>query len=88
MASYKILFRPSVEKDLSKLPGPLARRVAVRIEGLAENPFPPNSIRLSGSEKLYRLRMGDYRIVYEVDSRAHVITVYYVRHRREVYRGL
>lgn len=88
MASYKILFKPSVEKDFSNLPRAVARRANSRIEELAQNPFPANSVKISGSERLYRVRVGDYRIVYEVNSEARVIIVHYVRHRREVYRGL
>ena len=88
MASYRVFFKPSVEKDLASLPKGMASRAVARIEGLAQKAFPPGSVKLSGAEGLFRLRMGDYRIVYEVDSKMRVVTVHYVRHRREVYRGL
>jgi mRNA interferase RelE/StbE len=58
----------------------------LRIESLTENPFPPGFAKLTSTVKTYRLRIGAYRIVYEVDSNARVVTVHYVRHRREVYR--
>jgi mRNA interferase RelE/StbE len=58
------------------------------MEGLAADPFSAKSIKLSGAEALYRLRVGNYRIIYAVDTRALAVTVHYVRHRREAYRGL
>ncbi|HUZ45620.1 MAG TPA: type II toxin-antitoxin system RelE/ParE family toxin [Terriglobia bacterium] len=88
MTSYKILFKPSVEKDFSSLPKPMLVRVMARIELLAENPFPAGSVKLSGAERLYRLRVGEYRIIYEVDVKAKKVIVHFVRHRREVYRRL
>jgi mRNA interferase RelE/StbE len=86
MGSYSVRFKPSVQKDLRKLPKGIASRVVLRIESLAENPFPPGFAKLASTEKTYRLRIGAYRIVYEVDSSARIVTVHYVRHRREVYR--
>ena len=59
-----------------------------RIEGLRTDPFPRQAVKLSGTERLYRIRVGDYRIVYEVDTQAKQIVIHYVRHRREVYRTL
>jgi mRNA interferase RelE/StbE len=60
----------------------------LRIESLTENPFPPGFAKLASSEKMYRVRIGAYRVVYEVDTSAGIVTVHYVRHRREVYRGI
>ena len=88
MDSYSIDYKPSVEKDLRRLPKQLVSRVFERIEGLQSEPLPRQAIKLSGTERLYRIRVGDYRIVYEVDTQAKRITVFYVRHRREVYRTL
>lgn len=59
-----------------------------RIESLAANPFPPKSLKLAGAERLYRIRVGDYRVVYEVVAEAKQVLVHHVRHRREVYRRL
>lgn len=59
-----------------------------RIESLKDEPFPRQAIKLSGAERLYRLRVGEYRIVYEVDIQIKQVTIHYVRHRREVYRRL
>lgn len=88
MASYSLLFRPSVEKDLLHLPKSIVSRALDRIEELKTNPFPPQSLKLSGAENLYRLRVGEYRVIYEVNTEAKAVTIHYVRHRREVYRKL
>jgi mRNA interferase RelE/StbE len=87
MASYNIVFKPSVEKDLRSLPKSVIARVLRQIEALRENPFPRQSVKLAGAEQLYRIRVGDYRVVYAVDKEAQEIIVQYIRHRREVYRG-
>ncbi len=88
MESYEIEFQPSVRKDFRKLSPDNASRILPRIEELATDPFPPQSIKLKGSDRLYRIRVGDYRIVYEVDVDTFRILIYHVRHRREVYRDL
>ncbi len=88
MASYSLSFKPSVEKDLQSIPRSIITRILDRIDHLPAHPNPPQSTKLQGAERLYHLRVGDYRIVYEVDREAEQITVHYVRHRREVYRTL
>lgn len=88
MGSYNVNFKPSVEKDLRPLSKTLVSRVMERIERLKTDPFPRQAIKLSGTERLYRTRVGDYRIVYEVNTQAKQVTIHYVRHRREVYRAL
>ena len=86
MASYSIIFKPSVEKDLRPLPKSLVGRVIGHIEELRTDPFPRRALKLSSAERLYRIRVGDYRIVYEVDTTAEQIIIHYIRHRREAYR--
>ncbi len=86
MASYSIVFKPSVEKDLRFLPKAVIARVLRQIEVLRKNPFPRQSVKLAGAEQLYRIRVGDYRVVYAVDKGDKEIMVHYIRHRREVYR--
>jgi mRNA interferase RelE/StbE len=87
MASFRIDFKPSVEKDLRRLP---ADNLSIdgKIENLESEPFPPQSIKVSGSERLHRLRVGDYRIIYEVDAVKKAITIHYIRPRSIVYRNL
>ncbi len=86
MASYNIVFKPSVEKDLRSLPKSVIGRVLRQIEVLRKNPFPRQSVKLAGAEQLYRIRVGDYRVVYAVDKEDKEIMVHHIRHRREVYR--
>jgi len=88
MSSYSVTFKPSVEKDLRALPKATIARVIERIEGLKTTPLSPQAIKLSGAERLYRIRVGDYRIVYEVDTQARRVVIHYVRHRSKVYRAL
>jgi mRNA interferase RelE/StbE len=87
MGSYTVNLKPAVEKDLRSVPKKILDRVFKRIEMLESDPFPPQSLKLEGAEQMYRLRVGDYRIIYEVDPTNRQITVHHVRHRREVYRG-
>ena len=88
MAFYNIQAKPSVQKDLRPLTKELVARIMTQIEGLESTPIPKNSVKLSTAERLYRIRVGNYRIVYEVDHDARLITIHYIRHRREVYRSL
>ena len=86
MASYSIRLKRSVEKDLRRLPGPQVPRVLDALNALRSDPFPRRSVKLAAAERLYRIRVAAYRVVYEVDTDARQITVQYVRHRREAYR--
>jgi mRNA interferase RelE/StbE len=86
MASYRVIFRESVAKDLRVIPKNDLRRILKRIEALAKDPRPPGSEKLSGQER-YRVRQGVYRILYEIRDEALIVTVVAVGHRREVYRG-
>ncbi len=88
MASYKVILKPSVEKDLRSLPPVVLKRVFKRIQTLEDDPRPHGSLKLAGAEQLYRMRAGEYRIVYSVDDDSRQVIVYYVRHRRDVYRSL
>jgi mRNA interferase RelE/StbE len=88
MASYNLSFKPSVQKDFRRLPKSAVERALKRIESLKDEPFPQGALKLEGAERLYRIRVGEYRIVYEVDTQLRGVTILYVRHRRDVYRGL
>ena len=88
MVSYSIVFKPSVEKDLRALLASVTARLMKKIEALKNNPYSRQSIKLVSTERLYRLRVGDYRIMYGVDDGMKEIIVHYVRHRREIYRDL
>jgi mRNA interferase RelE/StbE len=88
VASYSLSYRPSVEKDLQSIPHALVARIIARMDRLPSDPFPVQSTKLQGAERLYRLRVGDYRIVYEVDPEARDILVKFVRIRRDVDRRI
>ena len=88
MALYEVILKPSVEKDLRALSATVRARVLARLEHLREEPMPRQAVKLAGGEAWYRVRVGDYRIIYGVDTRARQITVHYIRHRRDVYRNL
>ena len=88
MDCYEIVLKPSVHKDLRLLPKSSAAKVLARIEALQADPLPRGAIKLMGAERLFRIRVGDYRIVYELDTEARLVTVLYIRHRRDVYRTL
>ena len=80
-----ISFARSAEKELLKLDKNLAKRILGKIGLLGNDPFGQNSQKL-GVGKGYRIRIGDYRVVYTVDKTARTITVVRIRHRRDVYR--
>ena len=88
MASYSLQFRPSVEKDLRALPKSVTKRIWRRVEALADEPIPAGSVKLSGAEALYRIRVGDYRVIYGIDHSSKRILVHYIRHRKDAYRNL
>ncbi len=85
MASYRLVIRRSAGKEIEALPSRDRRRVVTKIQGLAANPRPAGCDKLSGEEK-YRLRQGDYRILYEIADRELIVTVVKVGNRRDVYR--
>ena len=85
MASYKLLIKPSAAKELEALPRKDRSRIAAKIVGLAANPRRPGSEKLSGEDK-YRLRQGDYRVLYSIEDASTTVTVVKIAHRREVYR--
>jgi mRNA interferase RelE/StbE len=85
--SYKVVLSDAVKRDLRRLDRALQRRVASRLQALAVNPKLPGVVKLSGRENQWRLRVGDYRIIYyEVDDEAKLVTVLRIAHRRQVYR--
>jgi mRNA interferase RelE/StbE len=88
MASYKVILKPSVEKDLRTLPASVVKRVFKQMEALADDPFSSRAIKLAGAEQLYRVRIGDYRLIYSVEKISRQVIVFYIRHRRDAYRQL
>jgi mRNA interferase RelE/StbE len=83
--SYSLVVKKSAERELRTLPKADLRRVTDRIRGLAQDPRPPGHEKLFGQEH-YRIRQGDYRVVYAINDDHRVITIVKIGHRREVYR--
>ncbi|MGH7215798.1 MAG: type II toxin-antitoxin system RelE family toxin [Nitrospiraceae bacterium] len=83
--TFEVLLQPRARKEFLSLPPQIGKKITAAITLLAENPRSHQSIKLSGTEG-YRLRVGDYRILYEIDDSARTVTVYRIKHRREVYR--
>jgi len=84
---YTVSIKPKAEKYLDGLRDVrLYRRLRESIDRLAESPRPPGCVKLQGPEELYRVRVGDYRIVYQIQDAVLVVLVVEVGHRREIYR--
>ena len=83
---YRVLVERSAEKDLKKLPPGVRTRVGNVLRNLANDPRPAGSRKLTGTKHDWRIRVGDYRAVYEIAASIKVVRVYRVRHRRDVYR--
>lgn len=85
MGSYKVDFCRSALKDVRRLDRSVVPRIISAIESLTEEPRPVGVRKLVGSEHTYRLRVGDYRVVYSVDEALLVVGIQRVRHRKEAY---
>jgi len=83
---YRVLLERGAEKDLTRLSTQIHDRVIAAIQALATNPRPPGCRKLAGSKRDWRIRVGDYRVVYEIADGVREVRVNRVRHRREVYR--
>ena len=83
--AYQLLVKRSAEKELLALPTPIHERIAERLLGLEGNPRPFGVKKLRGQAG-YRLRVGDYRILFTIDDSARIVTIYAIGHRRQVYR--
>jgi mRNA interferase RelE/StbE len=84
--SYLIEFSKKAEKQFQALPQSIQERLVPPINALAENPRPPKEKKLVGEENQYRIRVGDYRIVYQIDDQLLLVLVLKIGHRSEVYR--
>ena len=88
--AYRIEFAPKADRQFRNLERSLQVRLGRRIDSLAENPYPQGVKKLGGEweEDLYRVRVGDYRIVYQVRQKRLLVLIVRIGHRSEVYRGL
>ena len=85
MASYDVALTSSAEKELKKLSAQLTERIVPRLENLASNPRPSGCKKLRGGDDEWRIRVGDYRVVYTIDDANLLVEVTRIRHRKEVY---
>jgi mRNA interferase RelE/StbE len=85
MASYDVALTSSAERELKKLSGQLVARIMPRLENLASNPRPSGCKKLRGGDHEWRIRVGDYRVVYTIDDAELRVEVTRIRHRSEVY---
>jgi mRNA interferase RelE/StbE len=83
---YRVLLERSADRDLGRLSSEVHSRVIAAIQGLANNPRPSGCRKLVGSKNDWRIRVGDYRVIYEIADEIRIVRVNRVRHRREVYR--
>lgn len=82
---YALTFRPAALRALRKLDRQIAERIKVATEALQDNPRPPGAKMLTGSHGLWRVRIGDYRVVYTIDDQRRIVRVAAAGHRRDVY---
>jgi mRNA interferase RelE/StbE len=85
--TYAVQLKPSADRRLRRLPLDVQRRIVGEMAALGFEPRPPGVVKLAGAEGLWRIRVGDYRIVYEIEDARAVVTVLRVAHRKDVYRG-
>jgi len=83
---YDLIIKPAAEKSLDKVPLPFRRRILDAMKKLRNEPRPAGVVKLAGDENLWRIRVGNYRIVYEIHDDQLIILVLRVAHRKDVYR--
>jgi len=83
---YTIYIEHAAEKDLNKIPSAQFDIIVSKIKELANNPHPAGNKKLKDSDKFWRIRIGDYRVIYEINTSEKVIKIFKVRHRKDAYR--
>jgi mRNA interferase RelE/StbE len=84
---YEITFKQSAFKELQRLPSAAVKKITVAIEGLADDPRPVGMKKLKdSSEDLYRIRVGDYRVIYVVNDVVRIVNIRRIGHRKDIYR--
>jgi mRNA interferase RelE/StbE len=86
MIKYQIRFKLSSAKEFKNLPSNIQKRIEEVLEKMIENPRISGVIKLRGDDKLYRIRVGDYRLVFEIDDSEKLIKITRIRHRQDVYK--
>lgn len=83
---YQVKLKSSAEKSLESLPAVVQHRIVLALRSLETNPRPHGSIKMAGSDNLWRIRVGDYRVVYEIQDDVLIVLVIRIGHRRDIYR--
>lgn len=83
---YRVVFTASAERELKKLPPRMIARILSRIQNLASNPRPAGCKKLQGGDREWRIRVGDYRVVYTIDDPKLLVEITRIRHRKDVYQ--
>ncbi|MBI2827616.1 MAG: type II toxin-antitoxin system RelE/ParE family toxin [Planctomycetia bacterium] len=86
MPGYAIEFLASADRALRRLPVTIQRRIIAAVDRLADNPRPRGSAKLAGEEDAWRIRVGEYRVLYEIEDDRLVVLVVRVGHRKDLYR--
>jgi mRNA interferase RelE/StbE len=87
MGRYAVFFTTSADKALRKFPETVQRRIVAAVLELQENPHPPDCVKLKGEDDFWRIRVGNFRVVYTVRDDELTVLVVRVAHRKDVYRG-
>ena len=88
MKNYKLFVKPSAKKELLGLPKDVKTKALLTIDTLSKQPLPRGYKKLSGYTNLYRIRIGSYRIIFEIEDSAKTVRVLAVKHRKDVYKSL
>lgn len=88
MESFRVLLHPKAEKELRRLPAEYQKKIFQRIKQLTENPFPKGVVKIKNRDHAYRIRVGVYRIIYEIDNNNAELMIFRIRHRKDAYMDL
>lgn len=83
---YEVLLERRAERDIKRLLEEIFHRIIPRLKALSDNPKPSGCRKITGSQNDWRIRIGDYRVIYEIDDRAKAVRIMRIRHRRDAYR--
>jgi len=86
MPRYRVEFKPAAQRDLRSLPAEITDRVIPETNALADNPFPPGAKKLKGWGDVWRIRVGNYRVLYKIHPQEMLVLIVRIGHRRDIYR--